>query len=291
MNGGITLLSTEKEGGDIAVINIDVRRKGFDAFVHRLREELSDEYEGTTVKIIREGKRNPMIKISEGDKIYFHYSAEETAISVKMAGARTTQTIMNTIREISGEEAEGAQPPYEGEPKPGSRDEPERYTGESVEDVEEITGDVSASFDAAWESLGESGTTAGRTRQVPPEETEFEEDEREAASNQVKFTPPFSKEDADYHPPAEGPEPHLDCKDCAHYIEGNGCHVVQGYIHEDGYCEDLYADFGIFGKVEGNSIIVNLAQWGDRYRDRMEMENIREGISEIKETLQGKLGR
>lgn len=63
----------------------------------------------------------------------------------------------------------------------------------------------------------------------------------------IRFVPQHTKEDAHYTTNI-GPEIPADarCGNCAHFIPGGGCHVVQGEIDPSGVCLEFYADFGIF---------------------------------------------
>lgn len=80
----------------------------------------------------------------------------------------------------------------------------------------------------------------------------------------IEFLPPETKEDAGYIQPGnpDFDRPHKRCEDCAHYIEGGGCHIVQGEIDPEAYCERFYADVGAFGNAQATP---NLVIWGDTF--------------------------
>lgn len=70
---------------------------------------------------------------------------------------------------------------------------------------------------------------------------------------------PFSHEEAGYR--EEGDEEfrrrHKKCRDCAHYDDNGNCHIVPD-IDPDGYCEEFYADVGVFGVRDGSVSRTNL---------------------------------
>lgn len=63
----------------------------------------------------------------------------------------------------------------------------------------------------------------------------------------IRFMPPNTKEGANYlEDPDESVPAGARCVNCAHYIEGGGCHVVQGRISPSAVCLRFYADIGVF---------------------------------------------
>jgi hypothetical protein len=109
----------------------------------------------------------------------------------------------------------------------------------------------------------------------------------------IEFMPQFTKEEADYHGPAQGGSPELDCKDCAHYIEGGGCHIVQGGVDPDGHCENYYADVGFFGRgadIPQQKTAINLTLWGERAKKRLQHGSAAAIVQKIKEEITDKVG-
>lgn len=100
----------------------------------------------------------------------------------------------------------------------------------------------------------------------------------------IEFLPPETKNESGYIQPGnpDFDRGHDRCEDCAHYIEGGGCHIVRGQIDPEAYCESFYADVGVFGDMRANP---NLVIWGDAFdwsRDDLDqfMEDAREWIME-----------
>lgn len=109
----------------------------------------------------------------------------------------------------------------------------------------------------------------------------------------VEFLPQFTKEEANYHEPfSGGSAAELDCENCAHYIEGGGCHVVQGEIDPEGHCEEYYADVGFFakGSAPGVNPVVNLVMWGERAKKRLEQGSSAKIVGDIKERIRDYVG-
>lgn len=67
----------------------------------------------------------------------------------------------------------------------------------------------------------------------------------------IRFTPPHGKEAAEYvADPGRGVPSGARCGNCAHFIEGGGCHVVQGRIDPGAVCLEFFADVGVFADNE-----------------------------------------
>lgn len=64
----------------------------------------------------------------------------------------------------------------------------------------------------------------------------------------IRFVPNSTKEDAAYTntPEPDGYPAGARCGNCAHFIPGGACHVVQGRINPNAVCGAFYADVGIF---------------------------------------------
>lgn len=96
----------------------------------------------------------------------------------------------------------------------------------------------------------------------------------------VEFTPPFDKADSDYNGPGDGPrvdEPGFRCKNCVHFMNNDApdepkaskthaCHVVQGPIDKNGYCDRYFSDIGVFArKVNKGRALINFVMWGEDF--------------------------
>ena len=108
------------------------------------------------------------------------------------------------------------------------------------------------------------------------------------SSGATTFVPEFTKQEAKYTD-ARSNSDNITCKDCAHYIEGGGCHVVQGEIDPDGKCDNFYSDIGMFVRG-GGTPDVNLVLWGEKFRDRFGDNNVRGAISEMRNKIEDRLG-
>jgi len=106
----------------------------------------------------------------------------------------------------------------------------------------------------------------------------------------IEFLPQYTKEEAEYEVSMGRSE--MNCEDCAHYIDGGGCHVVRGAIEPDAHCENYYADAGFFvrGSGVGTEVKANLVMWGERAKKRFEMGAAAATIQEIRERLEDYVG-
>lgn len=102
----------------------------------------------------------------------------------------------------------------------------------------------------------------------------------------IRFKPPFSKGHAEYiEPDNKGfDSSHKRCHSCTHYIQGGGCHLVQGKIDPQGYCGEFYADYGVFGHRHSTDIEENFELVGDSFD--WTMDNIEDFVLDIRERLQ-----
>jgi hypothetical protein len=98
----------------------------------------------------------------------------------------------------------------------------------------------------------------------------------------ITMMPPFTKEEAQYDVDISNP---YHCGDCVHYVEGGGCTLVQGEIEPEGYCENFFAEVGMFGSQFSDPVL-NLKLWGDDYS--MGMKDIDEFIDQVEEALENK---
>lgn len=106
----------------------------------------------------------------------------------------------------------------------------------------------------------------------------------------VRFKPEFTKAEADYVWPTdkEYDRDHSKCRSCAHFIEGGGCHVVQGDIDKEGYCEELYADVGAYGHRHENFVEQNLMIYGLEFD--WAVQDIDEFLTKVKDKMEEKMG-
>lgn len=117
----------------------------------------------------------------------------------------------------------------------------------------------SGAFQAAAETAGEVlDRLPSRTARVM-ESAGAEGQARVFEDGSIRFTPPFSKEAADYRRRQDGDfdRGHGRCEACVHYIEGGGCHFVQGEIDPLAYCAEFFSDYGMFAHDHGDYVEVN----------------------------------
>lgn len=102
----------------------------------------------------------------------------------------------------------------------------------------------------------------------------------------IRFKPAFTKPEADYRSPrdADFDASHDRCGDCVHFIEGGGCHLVQGDIDPSAYCAEFYADYGVFAHDHGDHMEVNAELISPAFDARE--ANIQDFVDEIEERLQ-----
>ncbi len=105
----------------------------------------------------------------------------------------------------------------------------------------------------------------------------------------IRFRPRFSQKEASYLEPGDRSynSNHKICEECAHFIEGGGCHVVEGPISEDGYCEEFYADVGVYGHKHETGIEENLSIFG--YDFDWKITDAKEFAMDIRERLEGEI--
>lgn len=102
----------------------------------------------------------------------------------------------------------------------------------------------------------------------------------------IRFLPPHTKKEADYLTPSDPQfdDSHSRCGSCVHFIEGGGCHFVQGDIDPAAYCGEFYADYGVFSHLHDDFVEVNAELVSPRwdYRER----DIEEFLDDLGERLQ-----
>lgn len=102
----------------------------------------------------------------------------------------------------------------------------------------------------------------------------------------IRFMPPYTKKAAEYQPLGsdEFDQTHDRCGSCVHFIEGGGCHLVQGDIDPEAYCEEFYADYGVFAHEHDDFVEVNAELVGPDW-DFSE-RSIEEFVDDLEERLQ-----
>lgn len=108
----------------------------------------------------------------------------------------------------------------------------------------------------------------------------------------IRFKPPFSKSQADYREIGDRDfdGSHSRCGSCSHFIENeknrqiSGCHVVQGEINPEDYCEEFYSDVGVFGHKHDDFVEINLTLLGENFDEWSGMD-----VDEFADTVEGEL--
>lgn len=105
----------------------------------------------------------------------------------------------------------------------------------------------------------------------------------------IRFRPRFTQREASYlyEGDREYDDEHPVCDECAHFIEGGGCHMVEGPIELDGYCEEFYADVGVFAHRHDEGVEENLSVWG--YDFDWSISDAEEFAMDIREILEAKI--
>lgn len=104
----------------------------------------------------------------------------------------------------------------------------------------------------------------------------------------IRFRPPFTKEQAGYREHDSG-DMEKSCSDCSHYIEGGGCHLVQGGIDPNYYCNEFYADVGLFGHSAGGSPLLNLIMWGEEFDVHFDKEDVDDILSLMESAMRDRV--
>lgn len=102
----------------------------------------------------------------------------------------------------------------------------------------------------------------------------------------IRFDPNFTKERADYREmdDSDFDRTHERCGSCVHYIPGGGCHFVQGSIDPGDYCEQFYADVGIFAHEHDGHVEINAELVGPNWDP--DDADLRDFVDEIEERLE-----
>lgn len=286
----IRLDMVEEKHGELDKLHLDLGRETFREMVHHIRDVIDSEYTGPDEIpiIVREDSRNPMIKTGDGEKVYFEYSSgRDGVIKLNLLSEEKLGAIVDVLKESKGptditEHIDEATDSIDDEStQQGGRGptdepitEPEDYQGGSGDEVESENGPASY----IGPSDKEQDVSKGGVRGV-----------ESFSDGSIRFKPPFKKSDVDYKNEGDPSfdETHSRCKDCAHYIDGGGCKMVQGGIEDDSYCEDLYADIGVFGHKHDIGVEENLIIWGDGFS--WSIEDAKEFAMDMRERIEQRI--
>lgn len=112
--------------------------------------------------------------------------------------------------------------------------------------------------------IGGSRTRSGESNNGTSSDRLGKHDVVDYGDGSIRFRPRYTQKEASYLFPGDDDydDTHKACESCAHFIEGGGCHMVEGPIDLDGYCEEFYADVGVYGHKHPHGIEENLSLWG-----------------------------
>lgn len=278
----------EEEDGTITQVFFECERKELRNILDEIVEEIREIDGIESASIIRRKQRNPVIKTDRNDRVYFKWDEGETRVNLAISHEPVPEVVAAFFIGENGDEVD--------DHLPWDREEMAEEAMRLIEERrEEVSGpsDPSKRKDSASERkrrAREEGNHRDERQGEPHGGQERRgKNEFEMVGEKTAFMPAFTKEEANYHGPAQGPEPHLDCKDCVNYIEGGGCHIVQGEVDPDGYCEDLFADVAIFGRMDEGEFEVNLAMWGEMFEDRFSRVSFEVVANRVKEAIRKKL--
>ena len=303
----IRITDVQIEDGGIDTIHFHCDRMELRDVVQEVADNILGMPGMNKAKPIRKEKDNPVIKTNRSDRVYFHYDEPSSRVSLGMADDDVADVVTVILMNMSTTDF-WDMVPFDKEMftqysrnliKDFGDKRPRETQGSSQDEVEDAFEDLNK-LDESWRGPSQYFDEEAETVEEIEDVGQFAEEGEEETERRVhsgvsisgdktEFYPPYTKEEASYHGPASGPEPHLDCKDCVHYLEEGGCQVVQGEVDPDGYCEDLFADFGVFGRVDNGSSIINLAVWGEMFEDRFSRVGIEEIADNVKEAIRNKL--
>lgn len=277
----------EAEGGEVKYIYFEIPRRELRNVVDEIAMMIGERGDIQGVKPIRRTDKNPVIKTGRNDKVYFKWDEGEVRVSIELAKKPVDDiTLAYFIAEVSEQEAE--EMPFDmGEMAEAAR----QYIRKNREQSEqEPTAEPSQPSDERKRKAREEGDHRDEEQREPRGGDERRVREKaEIVDGKTVFVPPYEKDEVEYHGPGEGENSHLDCKDCVHYIKGGGCHMVQGEVDRDGYCEDLFADMGLFARLYEGQFQINLALWGEMFEDRFGRVSFQAIADRVKEAIQRKL--
>lgn len=273
-------ITEEDENGVVEKFSFDAsdfrdgKHDGFRNAVEWVKETLEESVDGVSYTVIDRGSGGKTVKLSTGGLIYFNHNDGDVTVNLSMAGRDTANKVVSMFN-TSGGSVSGDKSTYTDKAKglvdglKGGEYSP--YGDGPATEPEDVQG-----FDN-----GPSEMEDGPDFYDPSESSQSARETKSSGK-------PFTKSEASYNEPGMGDEPMLDCSDCVHYNDGS-CNVVSGEIDPDGYCDELYADFAIFGRADGNEARVNLTAWGDKWRSRLKEVHISSIVESVKSSVSGKL--
>lgn len=261
-------IEMEVKSLDEEEVFVEIDRRDVPMLVDLLVGEVSKISYVGRVNTIRKGKKNPVIdiggsrKIDDG-KIYLNWGDGVVKINLELVNNDVEEAVSNLFKEIEWEKSGD----YQWKENNNNNNSGYVSSGQSSHNPHDLSEGFSG--DVEFSDVSDVNAT------VEGERTEF--------------TPPYTKDEADYVGSSSRNRSAASCEDCVHYIEGGGCHMVQGNIDKEAYCNDLYADVGIFGRERNGSFEVTLALWGERYRERLRNIDLPEIADRVKRTISRKL--
>lgn len=284
----IRALNIERENGDVAYIHFEIERRELRDIVGEITERLDALDSVETVKAIRKEKNNPVIKTGDNQKVYFKWDDGNARVNVTLASDEVTDSIVRYFRD--------KEPTPSDDDVPWDRDEMAEEARERIREKRDRGVDVDEDGradridDEERQRVREAGNHRDERQREPRGGKERRGRNKASVEGEyTSFIPPYEKDEVSYHYEGEGDKPHLNCEDCVHYIEGGGCHMVQGEIDPEGYCEDLYADVGLFARVYDGEFEINLASWGEMFEDRFGRVSLENVGDRVKEAIRRKL--
>ena len=280
------VIETQQEQGVLEEAVLECNRAELDGLVKNIVANLVDRNGHDDHSVIREGTDRPVIRTTDNSKLYFDHNEGICDVNLALANDDLRWSFKKQIDQVQGIEREKTTMPdkesQQDRTLPGAARSPTEPDTIEAEDFQGDT-DSGVHFEPI-DDEGDSPRVFDGNKWVSGDTSSAK-----ISGDGTEFTPPYTKQEAGYHRAGEGDELHLDCKNCAHYIEGGGCHMVHGEIDPEGYCDELYADFGVFGRKTNNSAIVNLVVWGEKYTDRMTKEAALNIVQEVKDAIMSRV--
>jgi hypothetical protein len=261
-------LRSEEEDGEISKMYFNVERRELREIVGEINEGIKGLSVIDKSKAIRQKKTNPVIKTGRNDKVYFRWDSGAVRVNLDMAKDEVKDFVVDFLQR--------------NEAAPGQ-------SRHAADEDEMGMGDKKREREKRQRAREESDHRSETQREPRGSQGEAKSGKAKIDGDYTCFIPPFEKQEVDYKGPSEGDKPHLDCKDCVHYIKGGGCHMVQGEIDKDGYCEDLYSDMGIFARIYNGEFEINLALWGEMFDDRFGRISLQKVGESVREAISRKL--
>lgn len=165
-----------------------------------------------------------------------------------------------------------------------------RAEPETAEEVEDILLEYQHASGRDWANEDQSGDVDYGTEDSPVRdrggvdggEVEVFDD------GSIKFKPRYTKQRAGYKGEKSN-DTGMDCHNCAHFIEGGGCHVVQGEISPHGACTNFYADVGVFADAVGQAADVSLVLYGEEFDLRWDYGTLDMFIDAVEDRISDRL--